>query len=82
MNEKVLQYLNEEIKNSEKELDDMIDERGLPEDSSFKDIGRDSDGIPLSDGNSDDVYNDGIRYGTREGYSNALIKIKEYVESL
>lgn len=82
MNEKVLQYLNEEIKNSEKELDDMIYERGLPEDSSFKDIGRDSDGIPLSDGNSDDVYNDGIRYGTREGYSNALIKIKEYVESL
>lgn len=82
MNEKVLDYLNKEIEDLDKELDIMIEERRLPKDSSFEDMGLDEDGIPRSQGNSDDVYNDGCRYGSYQGNLNALIKIKEYVESL
>lgn len=82
MNEKVLDYLNKEIDALDKELDIMIEERNLPKESSFEDIGLDEDGIPRSQGNSDDVYTDGITYGSYQGNLNALIKIKEYVESL
>lgn len=82
MREKLLQYLNREIENSDQDLDIQLEERGLPKDCSYEDLGLDSDGIPRSHGNSDDVYRDGFSHGTSQGSYNCMLKIKEYVEAL
>ena len=82
MNEKVLDYLNKEIDALDKELDIMIEQRNLPKESSFEDIGLDEDGIPRSQGNSDDVYNDGFKYGCDQGHYDCLVELKTYLESL
>ena len=83
MSESLLKYLNQKIKKSDDNLDIELEERGLSKETgSYSDLGLNEDGIPRSHGNSDDVYNDGFKYGRDQGHYDCLVELKTYLESL
>lgn len=82
MKDQILEYITKEIKKSDDNLNVELEERGLSSNATYEDLGLDLDGIPRSQGNSDDVYNDGFRYGSDQGHYDCLIELKKYIESL
>ena len=83
---KTLQYIETEILNYQNTLNMYLEDNGLTEEEStgFYELGLDSNGIPNQIGNSNDVYvyDDGFHNGSKDGYLDALLSFKEYVEVL
>lgn len=81
---KTLQYIETEILNYQNTLNMYLEDNSPTEEEStgFYEIGLDSDGIPNQIGNSNDVYDDGFHNGSKDGYLDALLSFKDYIEAL
>lgn len=55
------------VDNGDEKLEEYKEETGREPEYGFASLGLDADGIPYSMGNYDDVYEDGMQNGNREG---------------
>jgi len=71
----IYDLVNKVLANGNAALSELKEERPEGEDVTFYDMGLDSDGMPFSFGNADDVYSDGFQYGSQAGEYELASKI-------